>query len=90
MNEQDFKHGEFFSATKMKKTKRGIKVSERKLAISNPKYLDQYEIDNNTTFVIRNQMNTITKPLACGVSILGISKAYMVSMWYKLVDKFGS
>jgi hypothetical protein len=33
-------------------------------------------------------MNTITKPLACGVSILGISKAYMVSMWYKLVDKF--
>ena len=34
-------------------------------------------------------MNTITKPLACGVSILGISKAYMISMWYKLVDKFG-
>ena len=34
-------------------------------------------------------MNTITKPLDCGVSILAISKAYMVSMWYKLVDKFG-
>ena len=33
-------------------------------------------------------MNTITKRL-CGVSILGISKAYMVSMWYKLMDKFG-
>ena len=30
MNERDFKHGEFCSATKMKKTKRGKKVSETK------------------------------------------------------------
>ena len=58
--------------------------------LSNPACLDWYEIDDDTTFVLRSQMNTITKPVACGVSILGISKTYMVSMWYKLIDKFGS
>ena len=87
MNEREFKHGEFFSGTKKI---RGQTVSKRKLAISDAKYLDHYDLDNKNTFVIRDQMNTITKPLACGVSILGISKAYMISMWYKLVDKFGS
>ena len=85
MNEREFKHGEFFSGTKKI---RGQEVSKRKIAISDSKYLDHYDLDNNNTFVIRDQMNTMTKPLACGVSILGISKAYMVSMWYKLVDKF--
>ena len=79
MNEREFKHGEFFSGTKKI---RGQEVSKRKLAIS--------DLDNKNTFVIRDQMNTITKPIACGVSILGISKAYMVSMWYKLMDKFGA
>ena len=87
MNEREFKHGEFFSGTKKI---RGQEVSKRKLAISDAKYLDHYDLDNKNTFVIRDQMNTITKPIACGVSILGISKAYMVSMWYKLVDKFGA
>ena len=86
MNEREFKHGEFISGTRKI---RGQEVSKRKLAISDAKYLDHYDFDNKNTFVIRDQMNTITKPLACGVSILGISKAYMISMWYKLVDKFG-
>jgi hypothetical protein len=86
MNEGEFKHGKFFSGTKKI---RGQTVSKRKLAISDAKYLDHYDLENKNTFVIRDQMNTITKPLACGVSILGISKAYMVSMWYKLMDKFG-
>ena len=53
-------------------------VSKRKLAISDPKYLDHYDLDNKNTFVITDQMNTITKQLECGVSIIGISKAYMV------------
>ena len=74
MNEREFKHGEFFSGTKKI---RGENVSKRKIAISNPQYLDHYDLDNDNTFVIRDQMNTITKPLTCGVSILGISKAYM-------------
>ena len=86
MNEREFKHGEFLSGTKKI---RGQTVSKRKLAISDGKYLDHYDLDNKYTFVIIDQMNIITKPIACGVSILGISKAYMVSMWYKLIDKFG-
>ena len=87
MNEREFKHRDFFSGTKKI---RGQTVSKRKLAMSDAKYLDHYDLDNKNTFVIRDQMNTITKPLACGVSILGISKAYVVSMWYTLMDKFVS
>ena len=64
-------------------------MSKRKIDLSDAKCLDWYDLDNKTTFVLRDQMNTISIPLACGVSILGISKSYMVSMWYKLVDKFG-
>ena len=30
------------------------------------------------------------RPIDCGTAIFGISKAYMVSMWYKLIDKFGA
>ena len=86
MNEREFKHGEFFSGTKKI---RGQNVSKRKIAISDAKCLDWYDLDNKTTFVLRDQMNTVSIPLACGAPILGISKSYMGSMWYKLVDKFG-
>ena len=82
MNERDFKMGKFCRGRK-----KGI--SQKKLALSNPRCVDWYDLDNETYFVLFDQMNTITKPLACGVSVLGISKSYMISFWYKLLDKFG-
>ena len=88
MNERKFKTGKFVS-TKKNIQKLGVAVSERKLALSNPRCIDWYDLNADSTFVLYNQMKTLTRPIACGVSIFGISKAYMVSMWYKLVDKFG-
>ena len=82
MNERDFKRGKFCRGRK-----KGI--SQKKLALSNPRCVDWYDLDNESYFVLFDQMNTITKPLACGVSVLGISKSYMISFWYKLLDKFG-
>ena len=58
------------------------------MTLSNPKCVDWYDLSNEATFVLFDQMNTITKPLACGVSVLGISKSYMINFWYKLVDNF--
>ena len=46
--------------------------------------------DKNDSFVLFSQKITLTRPIACGTAIFGISKAYMVSMWYKLIDKFGA
>ena len=73
MNEREFKHGEFVRASKKKKIGKEF-VSERKAALSDPKCIDWYEIDNDNTLIIRDQLNTITRPLAYGISILGISK----------------
>jgi hypothetical protein len=72
MNEHEFKHGEFVRASKKKKIGKDF-VSERKVVLSDPKCIDWYEIDNDNTFITRGQLNTITRPLACGISILGIS-----------------
>jgi hypothetical protein len=83
----------FTCARKMKKVSGGtIKVSERKLALSDPKCIDWYDLDDNgyNTFVLYNQRKNLTLPIACGASIFGISKSYMISIWYKLIDKFGA
>ena len=45
--------------------------------------------DKNDSFVLFSQRITLTRPIACGTAIFGISKDYMVEMWYKLIDKFG-
>ena len=89
MNERNFKSGKFVSSKNMKKIRGGTISIERKLAISDPKYIDRYDFDNKNSFVLEDQMKTLTRPIACGATIFGISKAYMVSMWYKLIDKFG-
>ena len=33
-------------------------------------------------------MKTLAHPIACGVAVLGISKAIMGAFWYRLIDKF--
>ena len=65
------------------------KVRNRKLALSNKNCYDWYDLDNDHTFVLFNQMKTLTHPVACGVAVLGISKSIMGSFWYSLIDKFG-
>ena len=92
MDEKKFKHGKFVSSRIKKKVGKAQSVSERKLALSNPKCIDWYDLDEdqNDTFVLFSQKRTLTRPIDCGTAIFGISKAYMVSMWYKLIDKFGS
>jgi hypothetical protein len=91
MDEKRFKHGKFVSS-RMKKKVRGVAVSERKLAISDPKCLDYYDLDEDkeNSFVLMSRKKTLTRPIACGCAIFGMSKSYIVEMWYKLVDKFGA
>ena len=55
MNERKFKTGKFVS-TKKKIQKRGVAVSERKLAFSNPRCIDWYDLNDDITFVLYNQM----------------------------------
>ena len=71
--------------------KTGFQSLNKILALSNPSLLDSDNLDDigEHTFLLRNQMKTLRKPIACGVSILGISKAYIISMWYRLSDKLG-
>ena len=59
----------------------GIEVSERKLALSDLKCIDWYDMDEdkNDSFVLLSQRITLTRPIACGTAIFGISKAYIVS-----------
>ena len=91
MDEKRFKHGKFVSSRKKKKI-RGFEVSERKLAISDQKCIDYYDLDEDkeNSFVLMNQKRTLTRPIACGCSIFGMSKSYIIEMWYKLIDKFGA
>ena len=91
MDEKRFKHGKFVSSRKKKKV-RGVEVSERKLAISDPKCIDYYDLDEDkeNSFVLMNRKKTLTRPIACGCAIFGMSKSYIIEMWYKLIDKFGA
>ena len=96
MNEMKFKTGKFVSGYKhyTKKDEDGNKhvyatVQNRKLALSNPNCCDWNDIDDENTFVLFNSMKTLSHPIACGVAVLGISKAIMGSFWYRLIDKFG-
>ena len=91
MDEKRFKHGKFVSSRKKKKV-RGVEVSERKLAILDPKCIDYYDLDEDkeNSFVLMNRKKTLTRPIACGCGIFGMSKSYIIEMWYKLIDKFGA
>ena len=64
MDEKRFKHGKFVSS-RMKKKVRGVAVSERKLAISDPKCLDYYDLDEDkeNTFVLMDRKKTLTRPI---------------------------
>ena len=64
-------------------------VSNKKLALSKPQFMDWYDIDKDTTFCLFDTKHTISRPMFCGMAILGISKSYMIESWYKLVDKYG-
>ena len=46
-------------------------------------------ISMKNTFVLFNSMKTLSHPIACGVAVLGISKAIMGAFWYRLIYKFG-
>ena len=46
--------------------------------------------DKENSFVLISRKKTLTRPIACGCAIFGMSKSYIVEMWYKLIDKFGA
>ena len=73
MNERRFKTGKFVYAN-TKVEKRGIEVSELRVATSNPKLVYYYDLDDENSFVLFNECKTLPRPIDCVIAIFGFQK----------------
>ena len=76
MNEAKFINGIFVSGG----------GEPRKKAISNWRTLHYNDISENLCFIAQVLNRGISKPVICGISVLGISHAFMMDMWYSIKE----
>ena len=76
MNEAKFINGIFVSGG----------GEPRKKAISNWRTLHYNDISENLCFIAKVSNRGISKPVICGISVLGISHAFMMDMWYSIKE----
>ena len=59
---------------------------ERKKAISNWRTIHYNDISSNLTFIAQVSNRRISRPIIVGISVLGISHAFMMDNWYSIKE----